>query len=88
MSPQFTTRGWADYVAWQMQDRKTLRRINRLIDDIDRNGNDRIGTPEQLRGDLAGWWSRRIDEKNRLVYRILSNGNVEIAQCMGHYEDR
>jgi len=88
MSPQFTTRGWTDYVAWQMQDRKTLRRINRLIDDIDRNGNEGIGAPEELRGDLAGWWSRRIDAKHRLVYRILSDDNVEIAQCMGHHEDR
>jgi len=88
MSPQFTTRGWADYVAWQQRDLKTLRRINRLIDDINRNGYSGIGDPEPLVGEFSGWWSRRIDARNRLIYRMLANGNAEIAQCGGHYADR
>ena len=76
---------WADYLWWQGQDRKTLRRINALIQDIERGGYGDIGKPEALRGDLAGCWSRRIDEKNRLVYR-LTNGVLEIVSCKGHYK--
>ena len=60
---------WEDYLHWQTQDKKTLRRINSLINDIERNGNIGIGNPEQLTGDLEGYWSRRIDDCNRLVYR-------------------
>lgn len=78
---------WEDYLYWQSQDRKTLRRINQLILDIDRNGNTGIGKPEPLSGNLAGFWSRRIDESNRLVYRIR-NGQIEIAQCRTHYGDK
>lgn len=77
---------WEDYLYWQTEDRKTLRRINQLLKDISRNGYDGIGKPEPLKGDLSGWWSRRIDEGNRLVYRI-HNGVIEIAQCRSHYED-
>jgi len=87
MKINFTEIGWQDYTYWQSQDKKTLKKINSLIDDIGRNGYDGIGKPEQLSGDLAGWWSRRIDEKNRLVYRLLENGAMEIAQCRGHYGD-
>lgn len=76
---------WEDYLYWQSQDKKTLRRINQLIQDINRNGNTGIGKPEALTGNLAGFWSRRIDDTNRLVYRI-KDGTVEIAQCRGHYE--
>lgn len=75
---------WADYLYWQTQDKKTLRRINLLLQDIDRNGYAGIGKPEPLRGDLSGWWSRRIDETNRLVYRIRDD-RIEIAQCRTHY---
>lgn len=75
---------WADYLYWQSQDKKTLRRINLLLQDIDRNGYAGIGKPEPLRGDLSGWWSRRIDETNRLVYRIRDD-RIEIAQCRTHY---
>ena len=82
----FSTNAWADYLYWQGQDRRTLKRINTLIQDAQRNGNEGIGKPEPLTGNLTGWWSRRIDEKNRLVYR-LTEGAVEIAQCRYHYDD-
>lgn len=78
---------WEDYLYWQTQDRKTLKRINLLIQDVARNGYDGIGKPEPLRGDLSGWWSRRIDDTNRLVYRV-NNNCIEIAQCRTHYGDR
>ena len=78
---------WEDYVYWQTQDRKTLKRINQLIQDISRNGYDGIGKPEPLKGDFSGWWSRRIDDVNRLVYRI-NNKQIEIAQCRTHYNDK
>jgi toxin YoeB len=87
MKIYFTETGWNDYVYWETQDKKTLKRINNLIEDITRNGNDGIGKPEPLRNDLSGWWSRRIDEKNRLVYRLISDEAVEILQCKGHYDD-
>ena len=75
---------WDDYLYWQTQDKKTLKRINQLVQDIERNGNDGIGKPEPLKGDLQGYWSRRIDDTNRLVYRI-KDGQIEIAQCRSHY---
>ena len=78
---------WAAYLYWQTQDRRTLKRINALVQDIERNGSAGIGKPEPLKGDLSGWWSRRIDEGNRIVYRIR-DGALEIAQCGGHYGDR
>ncbi len=78
---------WEDYVYWQTQDQKTLKRINQLIQDISRNGYDGIGKPEPLKGDFSGWWSRRIDDVNRLVYRI-NNKQIEIAQCRTHYNDK
>ncbi|MDR2175008.1 MAG: Txe/YoeB family addiction module toxin [Synergistaceae bacterium] len=88
MKVDFTKTGWSDYVYWQEQDKKILKQINRLILDIERNGYDGIGKPEPLRGELSGWWSRRIDEKNRLLYRIVEDGDaVEILQCRGHYDD-
>ena len=77
---------WNDYLVWQTEDRKTLRRINQLIRDISRNNPDGIGKPEPLKGEFSGWWSRRIDGSNRLVYRIR-DGVVEIAQCRTHYGD-
>lgn len=75
---------WEDYLYWQMQNKKTLRRINQLIQDIERNGYSGIGKPEPLKGDLQGYWSRRIDESNRLVYRIKED-RIEILQCRSHY---
>lgn len=75
---------WSDYLYWQTQDKKTLKRIITLIKDIERNSNLRIGKPEPLKGNLSGLWSRRIDEYNRLVYRI-SNDMLEIVSCRDHY---
>jgi len=76
---------WEDYLYWQTQDKKTLRRVNQLLQDIDRNGHKGIGKPEPLKHDKQGWWSRRIDDANRLVYRIVEN-RIEIAQCRAHYD--
>lgn len=76
---------WADYIYWQTQDKKTLKRVNMLIKDIERNPYEGIGKPEPLRENLSGFWSRRIDEHNRLVYRI-EDGDCLVAQCKGHYE--
>ena len=75
---------WAEYVEWQTKDRKTLSRINQLIRDAERDPFHGIGKPEPLKKNLSGWWSRRIDETNRLVYRVR-NGVLEIAQCGTHY---
>ncbi len=75
---------WDDYTYWQTQDKKTLKRINALIKDIERNHFEGIGKPEPLKGDLSGFWSRRIDDVNRIVYRI-NNGILEILSCKGHY---
>lgn len=78
---------WDDYVSWQREDKKTLKRINALVKDIERgNGFDGIGKPETLRGNLSGFWSRRIDDANRLVYRV-KDGVLEIVSCKGHYDD-
>ena len=84
---KFLPEAWKDYVYWQEQDRKTLNKINKILNDISRNPFSGIGKPEQLKGNLAGWWSRRIDDKNRIVYRMPDNDNLEIAQCKGHYSD-
>lgn len=84
----FTIRGLNEYMDWQAEDKRTLKKINQLIKDIIRNGHSGIGAPEVLKGALSGYWSREIDEKNRLVYRILDDGRVEIAQCKGHYGDK
>lgn len=77
-------RAWEDYLHWQQLDKKQLKRINELIKAAEREPFSGIGKPEPLRGDLSGFWSRRIDDYNRLVYRI--NGDVmEILSCKGHY---
>ena len=80
----FTEQAWADYLYWQTQDKKILRRINQLLRDIERNNFSGIGKPEPLKGDLSGFWSRRIDETHRIVYRI-TDVSIEIIQCRGHY---
>lgn len=87
MKINFTEIAWNDYIYWQGQDKKTIKRINQLIQDIDRNHNEGIGKSEALKGNLSGWWSRRIDDKNRLVYRIQDN-IIEIIQCRGHYSGK
>ena len=78
---------WEDYLYWQSQDKKTLRRINQLLKDIERNKYDGIGKPEMLSGNLAGYCSRRIDDCNRIVYKIVGN-RIEIIQCGSHYRDK
>ena len=78
---------WEEYLWWQTQDKKTIRRINMLIKDMQRNPFEGIGKPEPLKGDLSGWWSRRIDDDNRIVYRVKDNALV-IANCKNHYEDK
>ena len=82
----FSDIAWSDYLYWQTQDKKTLKRINQLLQDISRNGYEGIGKPEPLKGNMSGFWSRRIDDTHRLVYRV-TNGNIEIIQCKGHYND-
>ena len=84
----FTREGLSDYVHWQTQDKKTLTKVNKLINDIIRNGYAGIGHPEPLKGDLTGKWSRTIDEKNRLTYVIHDDGTLEIFHCRGHYGDK
>lgn len=76
---------WIDYIYWQTQDKKTLKRINNLIKDTERNPFEGIGKPEPLKGNLSGFWSRHIDDTNRFVYRI-NNDKLEILSCRGHYE--
>lgn len=76
---------WEDYVYWQTQDKRVLKRINLLLKDIDRNQYEGIGKPEPLKYELQGFWSCRIDETNRLVYRIKGEC-VEILSCRTHYQ--
>ena len=84
MNKVWTENAWQDYIYWQTEDRKTLKKINRLIEDVSRNGNNGIGKPEPLVGELSGFWSRRIDETNRLVYRIDAS-NIYILSCRYHH---
>jgi toxin YoeB len=76
---------WDDYVYWQTQDRKILKRINLLIKDIQRRGNDDVGKPEALKHGFQGYWSRRITDEHRLVYKY-TDVEIRIAQCRFHYE--
>ena len=87
MNKRFTENGWMDYVYWEKEDKKTLKRINQLLEDIGRNGNIGIGKPEPLSGDLAGFWSRRINDRDRLIYRIRGD-DIDILACRYHYGDR
>ncbi len=80
----FSGRSWAEYVFWQGQDRKMVTKINRLIKESQRTPFEGIGKPEPLKGELSGWWSRRIDREHRLVYRGKA-GALEVAQCRYHY---
>ena len=80
----WTDEAWADYVYWQSQDRKTLKRNNKLIEDTKRQPFEGIGKPEQLRENLSGFWSRRIDDTNRLVYAV-DNESLTIISCRYHY---
>lgn len=86
---QFTEQAWEEYMYWYAQDKKTLKKINQLIADIMRNGdlND-IGKPEPMKGDFQGYFSRRINAKDRLVYTILKGDVIEIYSCKDHYDDK
>ena len=87
MKVTFSKQAIEDYHYWISNSLSTYKKIKRLLDDIMRNGYSGIGHPKALTGDLAGWWSRRIDETNRLVYRIYDNV-IEIKGCKGHYDDK
>lgn len=82
----FLPEGWEDYLYWQTQDKKTLRRINSLIKEIQRSPFVGLGKPEPLKGNYQGWWSRRIDEANRIVYKV-EVGQIVVAQCRTHYNE-
>ena len=84
MKVQFTERGWADYLYWQEEDKKVLARLNALIKDCQRSPFSGIGKPEPLRNELAGWWSRRIDQEHRLVYQMRGDQLI-VGQCRYHY---
>ena len=86
MNKIFGAEAWEDYLYWQSQDKKTLKKINSLIKDIGRNPFSGVGKPEPLKENLTGCWSRRIDDKNRIVY-YMENGDVYIVQCRNHYND-
>lgn len=77
---------WEDYLYWQHHDKKMLKRVNQLLKDIDRNNHCGIGKPEPLKHSKQGYWSRRIDDTHRLVYRVV-NDEIEIVQCRTHYDD-
>ncbi|MFR4189343.1 MAG: Txe/YoeB family addiction module toxin [Corynebacterium variabile] len=80
----WSTAGWEDYLWWQKQDRKVLKRINTLIADVIRNGNEGIGKPEPLKHGFSGFWSRRITDEHRLVYKVTET-QVQIVSCRYHY---
>jgi len=86
MGNYFADKAWNDYIYWQNSDKKILNKINDLIEDVHRHGlNKGLGKPEPLKGKKE--WSRRITQEHRLVYKLDSNGNVEIVSCKGHYDD-
>ncbi len=80
----WTNESWNDYLYWQTQDKKTLKRINKLITDIKRSPFEGIGKPEPLKENLTGFWSRRIDDTNRLVYAVDDTA-ISIISCRYHY---
>ena len=88
MNYLFTPNAWEDYNFWQENDKKTRKRINELLKDISRNGaSDGIGKPEPLTGDLKGFYSRRINDKDRLIYKV-ENNTISIISCRYHYSDQ
>lgn len=84
MNITFSEKAWDGYLHWQTQDKRFLKKLNALIQKTTRTPFEGTGKPEPLRNDLSGWWSRRIDNEHRLVYRI-KDGVLEIAQCRYHY---
>ena len=87
MNKIWTDEAWEDYLYWQQQDKKTLKRINTLLKDIDRHGYYCMGKVEPLKYDLSGLYSVRIDHNNRIVFKI-ENNTLYIAQCGSHYRDK
>lgn len=85
MNKLFSDNAWKDLMEWAREDRKIVRKINGLLSDIERNGHEGLGKPETLKGNLSGYWSRRITEKDRLIYRFDEN-TIYIAACKGHYD--
>ena len=85
MNRIFSRTAWNDFMKWVKEDRKLACKVDALLSDIERNGHEGIGKPEALRHDFAGYWSRRITEKDRLIYRCDDN-NIYIAACKGHYD--
>jgi toxin YoeB len=85
MNIQFSSRAWEDYIYWQQFDKKISKKINELLKDISRNPYDGIGKPEPLKHALSGFWSRRITDEHRLIYRIESDV-IKVAQARYHYE--
>ena len=81
----FTELSWEDYLFWQKNDKQKLKRINEILKDISRNPYDGIGKPEPLKFNYAGFWSRRIDEEHRLIYRV-DDDEIQIAKCRFHYD--
>ncbi|HCE43133.1 MAG TPA: Txe/YoeB family addiction module toxin [Lentisphaeria bacterium] len=81
---KFSPESWGDYVYWQKTDKKTVKKINELIKDCQRNPFEGIGKPEPLKGNLSGWWSRRINDADRMVYRIADT-TLEISSLRYHY---
>ncbi len=84
METVFLTHAWEDYLYWQTYDKKMLKRVNELIKQCQRTPFEGIGKPEGLKGDLSGWWSRRITQEHRLVYKVETDRLI-IAQCRNHY---
>ena len=87
MKLKWDEEAWSDYIYWQSQDKKTLKRINALLTDAARNPYDGIGKPERLYGNLSEYWSRRIDEKNRVVYKVEDDCLI-IVSVRGHYDNK
>lgn len=84
MPIKFSDQAWDDYLFWQVKDRATLKRINTLLKDVQRSPFEGMGKPEPLKHNLAGFWSRRIDEEHRLVYAVQDD-TIWVAQCRYHY---
>jgi toxin YoeB len=86
----WTEQAWRDYLTWQETDKQIVGKVNRLLGDVRRNPYTGLGKPEPLRGNLSGWWSRRITGDHRLIYRIIRKGEdqrMEIVACRYHYGD-